>query len=343
MQERGWQVSWLGTRHGMEQAIVPGKGIEMESIDFAGMRGKGLLKAITGGIKMVAAYVTCRAIMKRRNPDLVLGMGGYVTVPGGMAAKMKGIPLVLVNADAALLLSNKALAPYAARVLFGFPADFGAAAGKALVTGNPVRPAIINTTHQQGIDALALDADRLTLSILGGSLGSTAVNEAMTGALRQLAQEAWFRDRWQVVHVVGPQRGGGFTPEEAKSLGVPYHAYPFLDNIHDVLAASDAIVSRAVGTFLAEIAARGVPMILIPWSGAANNHQWHNAQPFAEAGAAVVISDDDLSADRVLTALNAILPDPARRTAMAAACRKLGHPEAASRIVDLVEELAGRK
>ncbi|RZA28580.1 MAG: UDP-N-acetylglucosamine--N-acetylmuramyl-(pentapeptide) pyrophosphoryl-undecaprenol N-acetylglucosamine transferase, partial [Lysobacteraceae bacterium] len=136
MRARGWDVSWLGTAHGMETDLVPKAGIPMDSIDFAGLRGKGLMHTVSGAFKMAASFLACRRILGRRKPDVVLGMGGYVTVPGGMMARTRGIPLALVNADAALLLSNKTLAPLAGRVLFGFPADFGKAAGKAVVTGN---------------------------------------------------------------------------------------------------------------------------------------------------------------------------------------------------------------
>lgn len=176
--------------------------------------------------------------------------------------------------------------------------------------------------------------------MVGGSLGSTPINEAVSGALRQLANERWFRDGWQVVHLTGPNRGGALTEEEVRALGLAYASYPFLDNVHDVLAASDVIVTRAGGTFLAEIAARGIAAIIIPWSGAADDHQTRNARPFAEAGAGVVISDSELTAERLLAALQEILPDTAKRSAMAAACRRLGRPESAQRIVGFIEELA---
>ena len=143
MKSNGWQVSWLGTAHGMEREIVPRHGVEMDVIDFRGLRGKGLRHTLSGAFKLTASFAACLRILARRKPDVVLGMGGYVTVPGGLMARLRGIPVVLVNADAALLLSNKTLTPIASRVLFGFPANFGRAAGKALVTGNPVRKEIV--------------------------------------------------------------------------------------------------------------------------------------------------------------------------------------------------------
>ena len=144
MRQRGWEVSWLGTLHGMDQDLVPKQGLAIDAIDFSGMRGKGLGHSIGGAFKLIASFFTCFGYIGRRRPNVILGMGGYVCVPGGVMARLKGVPLVLVNADAALLLSNKSLAPLAKRVLFGFPADFGAATGKALVTGNPVRREILD-------------------------------------------------------------------------------------------------------------------------------------------------------------------------------------------------------
>ena len=345
-------ILFIGTADRIEATKVPAAGFDFRAISVHGLAGRwtlgGLLKRLRGVMELATGLPFWQAlrIIKDFQPDVVVGTGGYVCGPVLAAAKFSRRPALIVEQNEEIGYTSRLVARYirlAVVISEASGAYFRTRGIRTVVTGNPVRPAIINTTRQQGIDALGLDADRLTLSVLGGSLGSTAVNEAVTGALRQLAREAWFRDRWQVIHVVGPQRGGGFTPEEIKTLSIPYYAYPFLDNIHDVLAASDAVVSRAGGTFLAEIAARGVPMILIPWSGAANNHQWHNAQPFAEAGAALVISDNDLSTERILNALNEILPDPARRTTMAAACRKLGHPEAASRIVELIGELASKQ
>ena len=127
MRARGWEVSWLGTSSGMEQELVPKHGITMDSINFTGMRGKGLKHTLGGAFKMVKAFADCFGFIGQRKPDVVMGMGGYVTVPGGFMARLRRTPLVLVNADAALLLSNKTLVPAADRVCFGFPANFGQA------------------------------------------------------------------------------------------------------------------------------------------------------------------------------------------------------------------------
>jgi UDP-N-acetylglucosamine--N-acetylmuramyl-(pentapeptide) pyrophosphoryl-undecaprenol N-acetylglucosamine transferase len=346
------KLLFIGTADRIEATKVPAAGFAFRAISVHGLAGRwtlsGLAKRLRGVLELVTGLPFWQAlsIMNEFNPDVVVGTGGYVCGPVLAAAKMSGRPALLLEQNEEIGYTNRLASKYIklAVVISARAGDFFRARGiRTEVVGNPVRPAILHTTRAEGISALGLDAQRLTFSVLGGSLGSTAINEAVGGALRELAREAWFRDGWQVVHVVGPQRGGSLSAEEAEKLGLTYHAYPFLDNIHDLLAASDLIVTRAGGTFLAEIAARGVPMLIIPWSGAANDHQTRNAQPFAEAGAALVISDAELSSARLLGALRDTLPTPSRRAAMAAACLALGHPDAADRIVGFIEELAKQR
>lgn len=346
------EILFIGTADRIEAQKVPAAGFAFRTISVHGLAGRwslsGLGKRLRGVLEIASGLPIwqSRAIINSFQPDVVVGTGGYVCGPVLAAAKWSKRPAILLEQNEEIGYTNRLASKYIslAAVISEQAGEFFRARGiRTEVVGNPVRPAILNTTRQQGMSALGLEQDRLTLSVLGGSLGSTPINDAMAGALRGLAGEHWFRDGWQVVHVTGPTRGGGVTPDDVKALGITYASYPFLDNIHDVIAASDVIVTRAGGTFLAEIATRGVPMVIIPWSGAANNHQERNAQPYADAGAAVIIHDAELSADRLLTALNDILPDPAKRAAMAAACRQLGHPEAAARIVGFIEELAGRR
>ncbi|MHB9130744.1 MAG: undecaprenyldiphospho-muramoylpentapeptide beta-N-acetylglucosaminyltransferase [Armatimonadota bacterium] len=343
------EILFIGTADRLEAQKVPAAGFAFRTISVHGLAGRwtldGLLRRLRGLLEIISGLPVWQslAIINRFQPDVVVGTGGYVCGPVLAAARLTGRPAILVEQNEEIGYTSRLVSRFiqlAAVISETSGAFFRARGIRTEVVGNPVRPAILTTTRQEGIVALGLESDRLTLSVLGGSLGSTPINEALTGALRRLAAESWFRDGWQVVHVVGPQRGGGLTPEEVKALGIAYTAYPFLDNIHDVLAASDVIITRAGGTFLAEIAARGVAMIIIPWSAAANDHQTRNAAPFADAGAAVVITDDALSAERLLTALHDLLPDPSTQTTMAAACRKLGHPASAERIVGFIDELA---
>ncbi|MFM7507533.1 MAG: glycosyltransferase, partial [Rubrivivax sp.] len=170
MQGRGWTVSWLGTSHGMENRLVPPSGIALDTIAFSGLRGKGLLHAATGGLRLLKAMWDCRAILKRRAADAVLGMGGYVCFPGGLMASWLNQPLVLVNADAALLLSNRSLLPVADRVAFGFDGEAARGTKNGVVTGNPVRAEIEAIAEPS--QRLAGRSGPLKLLVVGGSLGA---------------------------------------------------------------------------------------------------------------------------------------------------------------------------
>jgi len=257
MVARGWQVSWLGTARGMEQELVPRYGIEMDTIDFSGMRGKGMRHTFSGAFRLAASFAVCLRVLARRRPDVVLGMGGYVTVPGGLMARVRGIPLALVNADAALLLSNKTLIPLAQRVLFGFPADFGRAKGKALVTGNPVRAEIVN---------LPLPAQRyfgrsgpLQLLVVGGSLGAKALNDCVPAALALLPVAA----RPRVTHQSGKQHLDGLRSAYV-AAGVEAEVVAFIDDMPSRYATADLVICRAGAITVSELTAAGIASILVP-------------------------------------------------------------------------------
>ncbi len=343
------QILYIGTADRMESTIVPAAGFDFKTISVHGLAGRwtpaGLLKRLLGVVEIASGLPIWQSmrLLRKFRPDVVVGTGGYVCGPVLCAAWLLKIPAVLVEQNEEIGVTSRMVAGFikAAVVISEKSGKFFRQQGvRTEAVGNPVRPAVIDTTPAEGRKALKLDEGRSVLSIVGGSLGATPVNDAVSGALRELAKEAWFRDGWQVAHQVGARRGGGLSEEEVQELGLHYHQWGYLDEVHNLLAASDLIISRAGGTFLAEIAARGIPMVLVPGAWAANDHQTRNAAPFAEAGAAVVITDAELSAERMLVTLRELLPDLARRQRMALACRKLGHPEAASKIVKILFELA---
>ena len=333
MEARGWQVSWLGTRHGMEQTIVPANGIEMDSIDFAGMRGKGLLHTAFGGLRLIAGFAACWSILGRRKPDLVLGMGGYVTVPGGLAAKLRGIPLVLVNADAALLLSNKTLAPYASRVLFGFPADFGAASGKATVTGNPVRSEISNLPPPE--QRYAERTGKLRLLVVGGSLGAQVLNNSVPAALALIPPEA----RPQVVHQTGRQHIDAVRAAYAK-VQVDAEVLAFIDDMPRRYAEADLVLCRAGAITVSELAAAGVASVLVPFVVSSTSHQRDNARMMSEHRAAVHLPQAELNAERLAELLQRMTREEC--VTMARAAYALGQREANDRIAEVLAEVAKR-
>ncbi|MBD8529174.1 MULTISPECIES: undecaprenyldiphospho-muramoylpentapeptide beta-N-acetylglucosaminyltransferase [unclassified Massilia] len=333
MRERGWTVTWLGTAHGMEREFVPKHGIEMDTIDFAGLRGKGIKHTISGAFKMAASFAACLRYLGKRKPDVVLGMGGYVTVPGGMMARTRGIPLALVNADAALLLSNKTLTPLASRVLFGFPADFGNAAGKAVVTGNPVRQAILD---------LPLPAERfagrsgpLRVLVVGGSLGAKVLNDSVPAALRLIDANV----RPLVTHQSGKKNIDALRMAY-KQAGVEANVVDFIDDMAAAYAQADLVICRAGAITVSELTAAGVASVLVPFVASTTSHQRDNAVWMDKQQAAIHLAQGDLSAQRVAELLQGT--SRANCLAMAQAARGVGKRNANQEIADVLEQLANK-
>ncbi|RZI43578.1 undecaprenyldiphospho-muramoylpentapeptide beta-N-acetylglucosaminyltransferase [Herbaspirillum sp. HC18] len=330
MQSRGWQVSWLGTQHGMEREIVPKHKIDMDSIDFAGLRGKGLMHTVRGVFKLAGGVVSCFNIIGRRKPDVVLGMGGYVTVPGGMMARLRGVPLVLVNADAALLLSNKTLAPLAKKVLFGFPADFGSAAGKALVTGNPVRKEIIEVPPPA--QRYASRTGPLRLLVVGGSLGAKVLNETLPAALARIPADK----RPVVTHQSGKQHIDALRKTYADAQ-VQAEVVDFINDMPRRYAESDLVICRAGAITVSELTAAGVASVLVPLVASTTSHQRDNAQWMAGQKAAVHLPQKELNPEHLAQMLQALTREECRT--MAEAAHALGRRQANEAIANVLEEL----
>lgn len=331
MQARGWQVSWLGTQHGMERDIVPKHKIEMDSIDFAGLRGKGLMHTVRGVFKMAAGFASCFSIIGRRKPDVVLGMGGYVTVPGGVMAKLRGVPLALVNADAALLLSNKSLAPLAQRVLFGFPAEFGNAAGKALVTGNPVRKEIMEVPPPA--QRYAERTGPLRLLVVGGSLGAKALNECLPAALARIPVEV----RPTITHQSGKQHIDVLRKAYADAQ-VQAEVVDFIDDMPRRYAQADLVICRAGAITVSELTAAGVASVLVPLVASTTSHQRDNAQWMAKQQAAIHLPQSEMSAERMAILLQSLTRADCLK--MAQAAHAIGKRDANEQIANVLEELA---
>ena len=328
---RGWEVSWLGTTHGMEQELVPKSGIAMDAIAFSGMRGKGLGHTVKGGFKMIASLFAIRGFIARRKPDVVMGMGGYVTVPGGLVARLSGVPLVLVNADAALLLSNKTLLPLAQQVCFGFPAEFGAAAGKAVVTGIPVRAEIL---------AMAPPAARfenrsgpLRILVVGGSLGAKALNDSLPAALALMPEG----ERPLVTHQSGKKNIDALRASYAQA-GVTANVVDFIDDMAGAYAAADLVICRAGAITLSELTAAGVASVLVPLVASTTSHQRNNAQWMAQQGAAIHLPQTEMNPASLSAMLASLNRDSCRQMAQAALAA--GKRDANEAIAHVLEQLA---
>jgi UDP-N-acetylglucosamine--N-acetylmuramyl-(pentapeptide) pyrophosphoryl-undecaprenol N-acetylglucosamine transferase len=333
MRARGWEVSWLGTAHGMEGDIVPKHGIEMDVIDFAGMRGKGIGHTVSGAFKMAASFGRVRGFLATRKPDVVLGMGGYVTVPGGMMARMKGIPLALVNADAALLLSNKTLTPLAQRVLFGFPADFGKAAGKAVVTGNPVRKEILEMPAPAR--RFASRNGPLNILVVGGSLGAKVLNDAVPAALAMIPAG----ERPVVTHQSGKKNIDALRAAY-KQAGVEANVVDFIDDMAAEYANADLVICRAGAITISELTAAGVASVLVPFVASTTSHQRDNAIWMDKQKAAVHLPQGELNAQRLANLLQSTSRDDCLR--MAEAAMAVGRRDANDAIAGVLEQLARR-
>ncbi len=333
MQTRGWSVSWLGTTHGMENRLVPPAGIPLDTITFSGLRGKGALHMLTGSVRLLKAFWDCLQHLRRRGADAVLGMGGYVCFPGGLMASLLNKPLLLVNADAALLMSNKALLPVADRVAFGFAGEAADKTKHAVVTGNPVRAEI---------EALPEPAARyagrvgpLRLLVVGGSLGAQVLNQTLPQALALLAPG----ERPQVTHQAGAAQADAVRVAYA-GAGVQAEVLPFIDDMPQRLAACDVMVCRAGAITVSELCAAGVPAILVPLVVSTTAHQRDNAAWMAQQGAAVHLPQSELTPARLAETLRSL--DRAALLVMASQARRLARPHAAARVADEIEKLVAR-
>jgi len=314
----------------MENLLVPKSGIALDTIAFSGLRGKGLVHTLTGGLRLLKAFWDCLRILRRRGASAVLGMGGYVCFPGGLMAALLNKPLLLVNADAALLLSNKSLLPVADRVVFGFDGAAAQRTKRAVVTGNPVRAEI---------EALPEPAARyagrsgpLRLLVVGGSLGAKVLNATLPAALALLPAEK----RLQVVQQTGTAQAADVAAAY-DAAGIVAEVLPFIDDMPRRLAECDVMVCRAGAITVSELCAAGVPALLVPLIVSTTAHQRDNAAWMAEQGAAMHIPQSELTAQALAQTLAGLTRDGL--LAMAQQARRLARPHAAARVADEIEGL----
>ena len=335
MQRRGWTVSWLGTSQGMENRLVPAQGIAMDVIAFNGLRGKGLLHTLTGGLRLLGAFWACLKILRARTASAVLGMGGYVCFPGGLMAALLGKPLMLVNADASLLMSNRALLPVADRVGFGFDGAAATTIKRATVTGNPVR---------EEIEALPSPAERyagrsgpLRVLVVGGSLGAKVLNETLPAALALIAPG----ERPSVTHQTGQLNRDAVKAAYAQAgITEGLEVLPFIDDMATRLADCDLLICRAGAITVSEICAGGIAAMLVPLIVSTTSHQRDNAQFMAQHGAAMHLPQTELTPQKLAEMLRGL--DRTQLQAMAEKARSLARPRAAARVADELDRLVNK-
>jgi UDP-N-acetylglucosamine--N-acetylmuramyl-(pentapeptide) pyrophosphoryl-undecaprenol N-acetylglucosamine transferase len=329
---RGWTVSWLGTRAGMERSLVEPRGIAFDPIDFSSLRGKGIGTLLLGGFRLLRAIWQSRAALQARRPAIVFSTGGYVAVPAGLAASAAGVPLTLLNADAAPLLSTKMLRTLASAVFCGFDGAAARLAGdRGLVTGNPVRAdiAVLPPPAQR----YSRRPGALNLLVVGGSLGARVLNETLPVALGRMPQDR----RPRVVHQCGAAHEQA-TRETYARADVAAEVMPFIDDMARRYAEADVVICRAGAITVTELAAAGVASILVPLVVSTTSHQRANAEFMAAKAAAIHLPQQELSPERLAQVLGELTREQLLR--MATNARALGRAEATRVVADAIEHIA---
>ncbi len=333
MQQRGWSVSWLGTQTGMENRLVPPQaesGIVLDTIAFDGVRGKGLLHTATGGFRLLKAMWDSLRVLRKRGADVVLGMGGYVCFPGGLMSSLLGKPLMLVNADAGLLLSNRSLLPVADKVAFGFEGEAATRVKRSVVTGNPVRAEIEDIAAPP--ERWAGRSGPLRVLVVGGSLGAKVLNETVPQALALLEPAA----RPSLTHQTGQAHLASVTAAYAQA-GVHAELLPFINDMPARLAQCDLVICRAGAITVSELCAAGVPSILVPLVISTTSHQRDNALWMVQHQAALHLPQTELTPQSLAQMLKSV--HRVGLLAMAIRARHLARPHAAQRVADELERL----
>jgi UDP-N-acetylglucosamine--N-acetylmuramyl-(pentapeptide) pyrophosphoryl-undecaprenol N-acetylglucosamine transferase len=325
LQARGVPVSWLGADGGMEARLVPEHGIAIDTIPVKGLRGKGVATLVGAPLRVIAAVRAAGGVLQLRKPRAVVSFGGYAAGPGGIAAWLRGIPLVVHEQNRAPGMTNRVLARVARRVLTGFPDTVSGVAETCV--GNPVRAAI--AALPPPTERFATRNGALRLLVLGGSQGARALNDAVPRALASLNGSV------QVRHQCGEKLRAEAERAYADA-GVAARVEPFIADMADAYAGADLVVCRAGALTLAELCAAGVGSVLVPFPQAVDDHQTRNAEYLVERGAARLVPQSPDLAEQLRNTIAALAGDPARRLAMAAAARAIATPDAAERVADAV-------
>jgi UDP-N-acetylglucosamine--N-acetylmuramyl-(pentapeptide) pyrophosphoryl-undecaprenol N-acetylglucosamine transferase len=324
----GWKVSWLGNQNGMEYRLVKACDFPFEAVDFSGLRGKGIKVRLMLPFNLAIAGYQSWKIMRRLKPNVVLGMGGYITFPGGLMTKLLKIPLVLHEANSVAGSANRALAKIAMRTLIGFPDTMA----HAEWVGNPIREEF------ESVGSISVRyAERsgpLSILVIGGSLGAAALNEAIPAALALIDPKS----RPRVIHQAGDKHLADLQKRYAK-LGIEADIRPFIDDMPSAYAQADLVICRSGAMTVSEIAACGVASCLIPFPHAIDDHQTANARFLSDADAAILLPQAELNPQD----LASMIQNYSRQDlqVMADRAHALARPNATQRVAEVCAHCAG--
>jgi len=328
-------VSFLGARGRLEAELVPKAGYEVDLLDLSGIDRKNPVKAARAAFQAAAAIPKARKLIKARGVDAVVGGGGFVAGPGGVAARRLKLPLVLTEADRHLGLANRLLARRADRVCLAFEID-GVGGENVRITGRPVGRAVLNADRGKARARFGIAPDARTLLVMGGSQGARTINLAAVEALAERPG----RD-FAVIHVSGSRDYAALRERlDSAPHADGYTLLEYEPDMGDGIAASDLALARS-GASVFELAALGRAAVLVPYPYATGDHQTANAKWMADAGAAVIVPDSELGPERLLGEVTALLGDSGRLEAMSTASKALARPHAATEVADEVMNLIG--
>jgi UDP-N-acetylglucosamine--N-acetylmuramyl-(pentapeptide) pyrophosphoryl-undecaprenol N-acetylglucosamine transferase len=333
LRRRGVEVRWLGARGGMECRQVPPRGIELDEVDISGLRGKGAARWLLAPWKLLRAVVQAARLLGARRPACAISFGGYAAGPGGLAARLRGIPLLVHEQNRVPGLTNRVLARFAARVLQAFPGTWDERQ-RPLTCGNPVR---------REVTALPAPAERLAgregpvrLLVTGGSQGAQALNRLLPAALALLPADLQI----EVRHQCGRNREEA-TRAAYEAAGIAVTVTEFIDDMAEAYGWADLVVCRAGALTVSEVAAAGLPAVFLPFPHAVDDHQTRNAEFLVERGAAVLLPEVFTEAADLAAVLAGLLQDPGKRLEMAVRARAVAIPDAADRVAALCAEFLG--
>lgn len=331
MQEQGVHIEWLGSRHGIEAELVPAAGIKLHAIEVRGLRGKGKLSLLLAPFKLLLALWQALKVLRAVNPDVVLGMGGFASGPGGLAAWLLRKPLIIHEQNAVAGMTNKALSKLARKVLEAFKNAFPVGV-KTESVGNPVRGSIL--TMDKPNDRLQGRSGKIRLLVVGGSLGAKAINDLLPEVLSEMP----VAERPEVWHQAG-KRNIDETLARYNELGVDgCKVVPFIDGMDSAYAWADVVLCRAGALTVSELGIAGVASVLIPYPYAVDDHQTKNAAFLADNGAAIVVQQRDLTKTVLKQLLTDQLNQREKLMDMANKACSLGQPEASEKVATICIE-----
>lgn len=323
----GWQVSWLGTAARMEAQLVPEHGYEIDFIDVSGVRGNGVKRLLGAPVQIIKSIFQARKVLKKRQVDLVLGMGGFASGPGGIAAWTLGIPVVLHEQNAAAGMTNRLLAYFSKKVLMGFSGAFSGE--KAILVGNPIRKELLQLSEKK----ISKPDCSLKILVIGGSLGAQILNETVPKALLNFGAA-----QVSVLHQTGKGNSNAVL-QAYKDSNIEYQVHDFIRDMASAYDWADLIICRAGALTVAEVAVVGLPAIFVPLPHAVDDHQTKNAESLVNAQAAILIAQKELNANKLSESLQTLSQNRQLLINMSKNCKNVAMTDATERVAAVCDSL----